>query len=68
MALVPREVDPGVIVFFNVILEGEFSFDVFSVGRILGDKNCTLIPGEFKGDPCTRLHSTDPFDQSMAID
>jgi hypothetical protein len=54
--------------FFYVILEGVLSLNVLLVCWILGDKSSTLFTSEFKGNSCTRFHSTGRFDQLIALD
>jgi len=36
----------------DIIHKGLFSFDVFPVGRMLGDQGGALLVGEFEGHPC----------------
>lgn len=62
MILFKGEVNPGVVVFFDVLLKAEVSLGLFPPSRMLSNQASALLVGEFKGYPCAGFHRTGVFD------
>ena len=61
MTMPTREVDPGVVMFFDISLEGKSPFDIFSVGFVFSDQRRALLLAQFECKLGARFHGTFVF-------
>lgn len=54
--MLTREVDPRIVMFLDVLLEGKPPFDIFSVGCVFCDQRCTSLSVQFKGESSARFY------------